>query len=299
MCISESHTTFSALPSILFNKELYDAQVGNLELVTGKVGSRAASFTTQSRLAFFATGPHNAGSVLSFSLWIKTSQQSSEMILVHHGSIYTSLKTSKDCFTLTLNEGIPNLYTSPKKRLAPTTLNVKINDGSWHHVAISMPKKSCLLSEVIMYIDSKRISTNVDKKDEHVFHVTSGRMSLGGFGYSSSQYESEIFPQTTPYIGLMDDFKLWSREIQIADLPTIKSERSIVIHKGRACTRDGTTAPSLQLSFMKCYRKCLLNEACLGFEWSKLEGKKECFNLDYSPGIGVRKKLTRCGLVEN
>ena len=215
------------------------------------------------------------------------------MILVHHGAIFESLRTSKDCFLLTLNDGVPNLYTSSKKKVFAVDSRA-INDGTWHHIAVTMPKKSCFLSEVILYVDGNQVTTNVEA-DDHVFHVTSGRMSLGGFGYSSSYYE-EIFPQTKQYVGLMDDFKLWSRTIQNSDLPTIKSnEKTFALHNRRTCKKDGTEI-LLHLSFRKCLKKCTKRKTCLGFESSKIEGETKCYLFNKTPEVGVKVKRTKCGI---
>lgn len=258
------------------------------------MGSLAARFRNRSRVAFFGGGPHSGGNIISFSLWIQTSK-ASEMILVHHGAIFDGLRTSKDCFLLTLNDGVPNLYTSPKKKLFAVA-STAINDGTWHHIAVTMPKKSCFLSEVILYVDGKKVTTNVDA-DDHVFHVTSGRMSLGGFGYSSSYYE-EIFPQTKQYVGLMDDFKLWSRTIQDSDLPTIQSEeKTFTLHNRRTCRKDGTEI-LLHLSFRKCSTKCMKRQICLGFEWSNIDGEMKCYMFKKTPELGPKVKRTKCGIAK-
>lgn len=273
--------------------ELYDAQVANIDLVSGRKGN-AGKFTVESRLAIYASGPHSGGNILSLGIWIKTSQQSSEMMLLHYGATYSGSKASKDILTLTLNQGVPNLYTSSKKRLVPIASIEKLNDGKWHHIAVSMPKKSCLLSEIIIYIDGKKISAATDK-DENIFFVTSGRMSIGGFGYSSSQYES-MFPEIKPYVGLLDDFQVWSRKIEISDLPIIKSGKTLVFHNRRECIKDDN-AVALSLSLQKCSRKCLRTTECLGIEWGKTGSQFRCFQLSTSPKLGLERKRTKCGMV--
>ncbi len=277
-------------------KELYDAQVSGIDLIEGKIGKFAGKFTADSRLAFFATGPHSGGSILSLGLWIMTSEQASEMILVHYGSIFDGTKTSKDFLTLTLNEGIPNLYTSVKKRLIPLDFHGGLNDGKWHHIAISMPRKSCLLSDIIMFVDGKKIDTAAEK-DSHIFYGTSGRMSIGGFGYSSKNYE-DMFPRVTPFIGLIDEFQFWSRKIDNADLPTIKTAKTVIFQNRRECAKDGTE-DELSLSLRKCSKKCLRKANCLGLEWSKIDGQFKCFLFNKTPELGPKRKRTKCGSIQH
>lgn len=273
---------------------MYDAQVANVELVPGKVDSYAVSLTELSRIAFYGTGPHSGGNILSFALWIKTSQASTEMVLAHYGSIFTGSKNSKDIFTLTLQNGTPILYTSSKKKLIPLKKNPKLNDGKWHHIAISMPNKSCLLSEVIIYVDGQALVASTFK-DERIFHITSGRLSLAGFGYSSPQYEN-IFPNFSPFVGLIDDFKLWSRTLELSDLPTISKEKTFDVYKRKTCLRDGTETEK-GISARKCKIKCLRKSDCLGYETSRTNGEPKCYLFQKKPTVGVSKKKAKCAVV--
>ena len=93
--------------------EQFDAQVASVDFVGGKVGQYAGSFNKSSRLALYGTGPNAGGNIVSFSVWINTSQLKSEMVLIHYGSIFGSnIRSSKDFFTLTLDNGYPRIYTS-------------------------------------------------------------------------------------------------------------------------------------------------------------------------------------------
>ena len=87
-----------------------------------------------------------------------------------------------------------------------------LNDGKWHHVAVSVHSDSCELSNVIMYIDGKPAETTATSDDDYLYFMTSGRISIGGFGYTSKRYESE-FPHLSPFFGKIDEFQLWSRSI--------------------------------------------------------------------------------------
>lgn len=277
----------------MFISELYDGQIGNVELVQGFKGDYAGSFSSSSRLSIYAVGPHSGGHQISFSLWIKTVHES-EMVLVHYGSMYDGSKSSKDIFTLTLRNGTPILYASWKKFLLPSSESLNLNDGQWHHIAVSMPRKSCLLSEVDLFVDGVPINT-VAEIDEPLFFVTSGRMSLGGFGYTSEEYEGT---NTSPYVGLIDEFQLWSHSIFANDLPEVPEvpllgNKTFQIRKKRQCVKDGSEKEK-SLSPKKCHQKCLVLSNCLGYESSKINGVKKCFLFSQIPQIGSKQLKTKC-----
>ena len=169
--------------------------------------------TVDSRIGIYGFGPHGAGGIISYSILFST-LSASEVILVHYGHGY-STKSKKDMFTVTLKNGTPQVYISETSVLRPKN-EYTLNDDSWHHIAVSMPKGSCALSEVVMYVDGKAIRTKVTN-DEHIFFTTSGRLSIGGFGYSHDSYE-EAFPHLSPYIGKLDEFYLWGRYVSKKDL---------------------------------------------------------------------------------
>jgi len=191
----------------------YDAQVANVKLKRSE-GHSYGVFTNSSRVAIYGMGPHSTGSMISYALWIKTSNKS-EVILVHYGHSFTA-NSNKNIYTLTLQNGIPVLYISATMTLRPKW-NKDLNDGNWHHIAVSMPRKSCALSEVIMYVDGKEIKTIIDGYDEIIFFTTSGRLSIGGFGYSHKSYE-ERFPHLSPFIARIDEFYVWGRALTGNDL---------------------------------------------------------------------------------
>jgi len=193
----------------------YDAQVANVKLNSFR-GRSFGVFTNRSRLAIYGMGPHSGGSVISYALWIRT-HKTSEMILVNYGHSFTG-KSTKSSYTLTLQDGTPMLYISPTAILRPK-MKYDLNDGDWHHIAVSMPRKSCALSEVIMYVDGKTIETSADGfgYDNEIFFTTSGRLSIGGFGYSHESYE-ENYPHLSPYIGRMDEVYVWARSLKGKDM---------------------------------------------------------------------------------
>ena len=198
------HSHFITNIFVFLCSEAYDAQIANLELEKDSTNRTIGKLTENSRIGIYAKGPHTGGNAVSYSLLIKTEGES-EMILFHYGNSI-SKENDKDIFTLTLNNGTPMLYISHAATLKPSK-QYYLNDGSWHHVEVTMPTNNCMLSDVIIYVDRQAVETTA-MSDTHIFFVN-GKLSIGGFGYSSELYESQ-FPHLLPFIGEMDEFQMWS-----------------------------------------------------------------------------------------
>jgi hypothetical protein len=278
--------------------EQFDAQVASVDFVGGKVGQYAGSFNKSSRLALYGTGPNAGGNIVSFSVWINTSQLKSEMVLIHYGSIFGSnIRSSKDFFTLTLDNGYPRIYTSVD-RYMKSSEDINLADGNWHHVGVSMPRKSCLLAEVQLYVDGNFINTVGPAVDKHIFTTTSGRMSIGSFGYSSNGYD-DAFPAMEPYVGLMDDLKVWSRPLTKSDLPS--NEKKFRISDGVKCNRKGMKKKMIRAKMKRCKNLCIKDATCFGFELRRMpegRGKPKCFLLQAMPTIGTARSRTKCAIME-
>ncbi len=147
-----------------------------------------------------------AGDLISCSLYFKTID-SNEVVLIFYGDKWGIART-KHVFLLTLNDGTPNFYINQGTFAAPVEA-LALDDGDWHNIIISMPSKSCLLSEVLMYVDGRRIHTQISGNDDNIFYTTSGHLSLGGWGYSCDEFGQNIFDYISNFKGEMDDFQLW------------------------------------------------------------------------------------------
>ena len=145
---------------------------------------------------------------MSVSLWFKTDRDDEEMILFHYGSNWTGVSLEKDHLLLTLGKGVPMLYV--RKNLAYSVSIDSIADGSWHHIALTMPKQSCMSAKIQVFVDGEEFplqSMMPWSKDDFVFFLTSGRMSFGGFGYAAKNTR-EYYNDKAPYEGELDDIKV-------------------------------------------------------------------------------------------
>jgi len=202
----------------------YDAQVCNILPVEGRDGGYGGYFYgDNTRMAVMGTGPFSAGETISFGLWFKTWQSKRKMVITHHSNYWGEgavIKNgTKDSLTLVLDRGIPVIQTQPSRKVISTNPK-NFADGVWHHIAVSMPRKSCYLSELKMYIDGHPVRTSAIG-DRPIFHTTSGRLSFGGFGYSNSGFE-DVYPDLEPYSGVLDDIVFFSRPLDMkADFPDL------------------------------------------------------------------------------
>jgi hypothetical protein len=194
----------------------YDAQVSKVKIAKNKrlEGGNAARFRPASRFAIFGMGPFSGGEIVSFSMWIKPVPKAGkrrEMVLFHYGD-GARPSNSKERLTLTIAKGVPMLYFSPSLQFEAIGINVV--DKEWHQIAVSMPSKSCLASEVQLFVDGKLVETrSTTGRDDNLFFVTNGRMSIGGLGYNSEIF-SEYYPALEPYRGWIDDFRLVGKPLQ-------------------------------------------------------------------------------------
>lgn len=268
----------------------YDAQVANIALDPGFLGN-SGIFVEDSRLSIYSLSPHSGGGIVSYALWFSTSQES-EVILLHNGNMWDSKRLEKDDLILTLKNGTPILYTDTDVVLEPQAI-YNLNDNEWHHIAVSMPEKSCLLSEVAMYIDGNLIQTFVPtKKDRNIFFSTIGIMSIGGFGHSSIAYEND-YPHMSPLIGKVDEVLMWSRTLLPDDL--ISAMRWFKSFEGRLCVGARSNLKNWKKG--RCRRKCEKKLQCRGYETSIDEnGLFGCTFFHAVPILGEKSKTSRCSI---
>lgn len=187
----------------------YDAQIANVAF-----SQKGLHFTDDSRVAIGSMGPFGAGEMISCALRFKTFS-SRDMVLSFYGGKFGKSKT-KDVFLLTLQNGNPILYFGKKTFLAPR-ISLSLDDGSWHSIIITMPSKSCLYSEMKMIINGEEVETELNGQDTHIFFITSGHVSLGGWGYSHTGFGAKLFGHIENYRGRISNFQVWhGKKVNVA-----------------------------------------------------------------------------------
>ncbi len=266
-------------------KGQYDVQVANLQFNSTSAirGKTSAVFTDDTRVAIYSMGPFTGGEMISCTLHFKTSSYK-EMILVVYGGVF-GISKRKDIFLLTLKDGNPVLYFGGKKYLT-TDENHNLNDDQWHHIAISIPWKSCLSSRVGIIVDGTKATTSLNGKDEHLFFTTSGKLSLGGWGYSNSNYET-AFPTVSNFVGMMDNFQMWAGSPITAEILRKAAKKNFEINRGVICKFSENRQFRSRRTAKQCSQMCQNRPACWGYELrNRVQNKYLCHHhLKHRPTI--------------
>ena len=187
----------------------YSAVSANIRPVDG-IRGKAGQFNENSRMGVFAMGPHHSGHVVSYALWVKT-DATERQLLINSGSMWSPYL--KEFLNLNLNNGVPEVMISDKQWLSAE--GVRLNDGQWHHIAVSMPSHGCLLSEVELYVDGKPMKTRVTGADKNLFFHQAVRMGFGGLNYSQKAFDQLPVKSFT---GAMDEVSIWARSLTREDV---------------------------------------------------------------------------------
>ena len=195
----------------------YDAQNANMELAGGARG-KAGVFNPKSQMAVYGAGPHNYGNTVSYALWMKTSSDE-DMMLINTGR--RGLK--RGLMNLNLNDAKPELLMAEDLRLIAKSR--KLNDGQWHHIAVSMPGKDCNLSELQFYVDGQPVESEVLGKDAPINVSMGSKISVGGVGHEVGRSTFPEFMPTQlgfkPFEGALDEVTVWARALgprEVAEL---------------------------------------------------------------------------------
>ncbi len=194
----------------------YDAQYADIDFTDGPYGL-AGVFNPNSQMAVYGAGPHHYGDMISYALWMKTTSEE-DMVLINTGRAGL-----RGLMNLHLNDGESELLLAANARLIAK--GQKLNDGKWHHVAVSMPKKDCLLSEVQFYVDGQGVESNVVGQDKPISISMVNKLSVGGLGHGAGKtpFSKLIHVKLgiKPFEGSLDEVSVWSRALtaeEVAEL---------------------------------------------------------------------------------
>jgi hypothetical protein len=193
----------------------YNALTANVRECKGVLG-KGGEFDEQSRLGVFAMGPLQGRHAVSYALWLKTTSPENQ-ILINTGSIWS--KNIEGFFNLHLNNGTPEVVVSGTQRLVG---DAKINDGRWHHVAVSMPHDGCNLSEVQIVVDGEPVGTRIEGRDLQLDFNQAVRLGIGGLNYSSEGFNQLPI---LPFVGAMDEISIWTRSLTPDDIEAAVSPK--------------------------------------------------------------------------
>ncbi len=79
-----------------------------------------------------------------------------------------------------------------------------------------MPKESCRLSEVLIYVNGKKAVTRIKKGSDITLNFTkSMRLSIGGLGYTNKAFNKL---NVKAFKGLIDEVCIWTRSISAEEI---------------------------------------------------------------------------------
>jgi len=146
---------------------------------------------------------------------MKTTSQE-DMVLINTGRG----GMNRGLFNLNLNDAKPELLMADDVRLSAKSQ--KLNDGKWHHIAMSMPKKDCKLSEVQFYVDGQPVVSEVVGKDNPINVSMVNKVSVGGGGHEVGRSSYGKFMQANfsvkPFVGSIDEFSVWARALTATEV---------------------------------------------------------------------------------
>jgi hypothetical protein len=190
----------------------YNALTSNVELTDG-VNGLAGKFMKNSRMSVFAMGPLHGNNAVSYALWVKT-DSSNRQVVINSCSIWS--RELKNFFNLNLNNGVPEVMISDTQWLSAR--DCQLNDGRWHHLAVSMPSNGCLLSEVEIHVDGMLVKTSVSGPDESLYFNQAVRLGIGGLNYSNPGFDA--LP-VKPFVGELDDIIIWGRSLSSDEIQSL------------------------------------------------------------------------------
>ncbi|GFH57818.1 hypothetical protein CTEN210_14294 [Chaetoceros tenuissimus] len=282
----------------------YNAPVGGVQIRDEGIGGIYSGFFdgTMSQMGIYSLGPFVAGTIISVSMWIKTTA-TKEMLLLHYDRPWkadASGLENRNIFSMTLKDGSPRIYVSKAATLL-SQHSEAINDNGWHQIAAVMPYKSCKLSEVLLFIDGKKVSTSVTK-DTPLHFENFGHLSVGGVGFAGTDVRN-LFPSWKPFVGYIDEVYLWQRRVYARQFRTAPMRR-FKRRKNSKCTPIGRVVTIDQVpKVRKCRRKCKRTVNCVGFKTSSVEGSEDLqctLFLSHAPHVNKDRDTTdKCFLLSS
>ncbi len=121
---------------------------------------------------------------------------------------------------LHLNNGQPELLNAANARLIANV--PKLNDGKWHHIAVSMPKKDCKLSAFQFYVDGQPVESNVVGQDKPISVSMANKVTIGGLGHGNGKtpFSKAVHVEhgIKPFEGAFDEVSVWSRGLTATEV---------------------------------------------------------------------------------
>jgi len=174
-------------------------------------------------MAVYGAGPHSYGNVISYALWMKTTSNQ-DMVLINTGRAGL-----RGLMNINMNNGEPELLIAQNARVIAK--GQKLNDGKWHHIAVSMPRKDCRLSEVQFYVDGQGVESNVVGQDTRINVNMANKVTIGGLGHGNGKtpFSKLIHGKLgiKPFEGALDEVSVWARPLTATEVAELAKQGEI------------------------------------------------------------------------
>ncbi len=178
----------------------------------------AANISASTSLFLLPIGPMDFGYKRTLSCWVKTTAKGRRLIL-NSGSYW-----GKDgqFFNLGINEG--NLELALRPEIFTTTRNLTINDGEWHHLAVVLPFVDARIKDLKLFVDGQLITDKQTTKPK--VKVNTSQANWMAIATQTETYKTDLAKTMNMknYVGLLDDFCLWTRALSEKDIKRLYKE---------------------------------------------------------------------------
>lgn len=192
--------------------------IGNSATQTKGIIGGAVEVNSSTNLFLLPIGPMDYGYERTLSCWVKTMAKGRRLIL-NSGSYWGN---GGQFFNLGINDG--NLELALRPETVTTTQNLSINDGNWHHLAVVMPHDDAKIEDLKLFVDGLEIS---DKKTSNPeVKVNTTQANWMAIATQTETYKTDLKKTMNmqDYVGLLDDFCLWTRSLSEKEIKQIYSE---------------------------------------------------------------------------
>lgn len=127
---------------------------------------------------------------------------------------------------------------------------VRLNYGYWHHIAMTMPRENCFLSQIYLYVDGKKVDTHIHGQDNEIHLTNSGVLALGGYGHAEN-VQTGFFP----FLGKIDEVYVWTRSLSSKEVEHLskRDDCEVVVRISSCNVLDtGTNCGDISLTPNSC-----------------------------------------------
>jgi len=183
---------------------------------SGIIGD-AVNISASTSLFLLPIGPMDFGYERTLSCWVKTNAKG-RLLILNSASYWGK----GQFFNLGINEG--NLELALRPEIFTTTRNLTLNDGEWHHLAVVVPNNDAKIKDLKLFVDGNLIVDKQTTKPE--VSVNTSQANWMAIATQTETYKTDLVKtmNMNDYVGLLDDFSLWTRALSEKDIKKLYKE---------------------------------------------------------------------------